>query len=114
METVRTFTKVVQKQVVIEEEAIEQSYTFPLYLKSESGDQRSYIRLTIDENWEGYTGSDKFNVTVIETEYNDTVIEDVSFDSCFSYELLEYIEDYLYSSTEQEFQQVVAQVKEKL
>jgi len=108
----KTFKKVVQKEVVIEQQTIEQSYEFPLYLKYEWGDDKNFIKVTIDEKWEGF--GDKFNIVIIETEYNETVINYITFDSCYCDGFLEYIEKYNRTSSKEEYDSVVSVVKDKL
>ena len=110
--TKKTFKKVVQKEVVVEQETIERSYEFPLYLKYEWGDDKNLIKITIDEDWDGF--GDRFNTTIIETSCNGTMIDYVSFGSCFCSEFLEYIEEYNYTSSKEEYDSVINMVKEKL
>ena len=110
--TKKTFKKVVQKEVVIEQETIERSYKFPLYLKYEWGDDKNIIKITVDDNWDGF--GDRFNTTIIETEYNGTKIHNVTFDSCFCSDFLEYIEEYNYASSKEEYDSVLDTVKGKL
>ena len=97
---------------MIEQETIERSYEFPLYLKYERGDDKNFIKITADEDWDGF--GDRFNTTIIETEYSGTRIHNVTFDSCFCSEFLEYIEEYNYASSKEEYDSIVDTVKEKL
>lgn len=105
----KTFKRSVQKQVVVEEEIIEKSYDFPLYLKS-GNSNCSYAKITQDLTWDG--ASDRFDVILVDMYYN--VIESVTFDCCFCYNFIEYVDDFDKISSKEEFESVVAKVKEKL
>ena len=105
----KTFKRSVQKQVVVEEEIIEKSYDFPLYLKSDNSCY-SYAKITQDLTWVG--SSERFDVILVDMYYN--IIESVTFDCCFCHNFIEYVDGFDKISSKEEFESVVAKVKEKL